>query len=190
MKTKWETWHNHVNQTPKEFICGFCGYKVGSHVGYYNGTDSLNQALYICTNCGLPSLFFNDGQYPGPILGRNITNLPTDVEQIYKEIRDSIKNSSYTAAILLGRKLIMHLAVDIAKAEEGLSFAQYVEHLKDSNYIPPNGGAMLKYIKDLGNEKNHEIKIGTESESQKVLKFIEGLLIFIYEFPAEFTDPA
>jgi hypothetical protein len=23
-----------------------------------------------------------------------------------------------------------------------------------------------------------------------VLKFIEGLLIFIYEFPAEFTDPA
>ena len=82
----------------------------------------------------------------------------------------------------------MHLAVDIAKANEGLSFAEYVGHLKSSNYIPPNGDKILGYIKDLGNEKNHEIKIGNEEESQKILKFIEGLLIFIYEFPSEFED--
>jgi hypothetical protein len=37
----------------------------------------------------------------------------------------------------------------------------------------------------LGNEKNHEIKIGTKDEAAKILKFIEALLIFMYEFLEE-----
>ena len=80
----------------------------------------------------------------------------------------------------------MHLTVDIAKAPEGLHFIAYIDHLKKSGYIPPNGERILQYIKDLGNEKNHELKIGNKDESEKILKFIEGLLIFIYEFPNEF----
>ena len=82
----------------------------------------------------------------------------------------------------------MHLAVNVAGAKEGEKFVQYIEHLKKSGYIPPNGDKILKYIKDLGNEKNHEIKIGTKEEAEKIIKFIEALLIFIYEFPSEFQD--
>lgn len=37
-------------------------------------------------------------------------------------------------------------------------------------------------------KKNHEIKIGTKDEAEKILKFIEALLIFMYEFPSEFPD--
>jgi hypothetical protein len=60
-----------------------------------------------------------------------------------------------------------------------------VEHLQSAGYIPPNGKAWIDYVKKLGNEKNHEIKIGTAEESSKILKFIEVLLIFIYEFAQE-----
>jgi hypothetical protein len=188
METHWGHWINAQSIASKEFVCGYCGCKVGSNHGYYNNSDAANQRIYICTNCGLPSLFFNSNQYPGPMLGRDIKKLPLDVESIYKELRDSIKNASFTSTNLLGRKLIMHLAVDIAKAPEGKTFKEYVEHLKNSNFIPPNGDKILDYIKDLGNEKNHEIKIGSEEEAKKILKFIEGLLIFMYEFPSEFNS--
>jgi hypothetical protein len=188
MKTNWSHWQQIGNITSKEFICGYCDCKVGSNHGYFNSARPNDELIYICTNCGLPSLFFNLNQYPGPALGRIIKNLPEDVGQVYKEIRDSIKNASYTAATLLGRKLIMHLAVDIAKAVEGLSFAEYIDYLKKSNFIPPNGDKILEYIKNLGNEKNHELKIGKKEEAEKILRFIKGLLIFIYEFPSEFNQ--
>ena len=136
----------------------------------------------------MPTLFYRNEQHPGPLLGRNIENLPSGVAEIYRELKDTNKNSSFTAVSLLGRKLIMHLAVNVAGAKEGEKFVQYVEYLKKSGYIPPNGDKVLKYIKDLGNEKNHEIKIGTKEEAEKVIKFIEALLIFMYEFPSEFQD--
>ncbi len=186
MKINWSNWHQKQDLPPKEYICGYCGKNIGSNTGYiHSGTDSK---IHICTNCGIPT-FFNYGiQYPGPLLGREVQNLSPDVEKIYAEIRDSIKNNSHTGAILLGRKLIMHLAVDITKAKEGETFVAYIEHLKNSGFVPPNGEKILDYIKKLGNEKNHEIKIGSQDESQKMLKFVEALLIFMYEFPAEFPE--
>lgn len=185
LKTSWNSWQQHQNLVPKEFVCGYCANKVGSTVGYINGSDPANQLIYICTNCGLPTLFFNGEQYPGSVLGRNVESLPNDVAQIYEEIRDSIKCKSYTAAVLLSRKLIMHLSVNIAGAKEGLSFVEYVNYLGEARFIPPNGNEILDYIRKLGNEKNHELKIGTNEESVKILKFIEILLIFMYEFPLE-----
>lgn len=182
----WNQWKSYGDLTSKEFVCGYCGRHTGSTHGYIHQENfGGHHHIYICTNCGMPTLFFNTEQKPGPMLGRDIKNLPDTVSDTYGEIRNSIKDSSYTGAILLGRKLIMHLAVDIAKAKEGESFVQYVDHLKKSGYIPPNGDKILTFIKNIGNEKNHEIKIGTKDEAEKMLKFIEVLLIFIYEFPVE-----
>jgi len=184
---KWDYWENLSNLESIGFVCGFCGYRVGSHVGYKYETDS-SANIYICTNCGAPSFFHGNMQIPGPLLGKAVESLPPAVEQIYKELRNSLKNGIYTAALLLGRKLIMHLAVDIARAKEGEYFMSYIDHLKDSGYIPPNGDKILEYIKNLGNEKNHEIKVGEKEEAEKILRFVEGLLIFIYEFPLEFEN--
>lgn len=182
----WNGWHSLASLSAKEYTCGFCGKEVGTTHGYmHQGSGPLN-FLYICTNCGCPTFFNEQGnQYPGPLLGRNIDRLPSDIAEIYREIRESVKMSNYTAAQLLGRKLIMHLAVDVAEAKEGETFVEYIDHLKNAGYVPPNGKTWIDYIKKLGNEKNHEIKIGTAEESTKVLKFIEMLLIFIYEFGQE-----
>jgi hypothetical protein len=176
----WQAWNHLLDLHSKTFICGFCGDKVGAHKGYNNSSNGA--IILICPNCGRPTYFVADEQYPGPLLGRNIDKLPQDIQSIYREIRNSIKDANYTAAQLLGRKLIMHLAVSVANAKEGETFVQYVEHLKQAGYVPPNGETWINYVKKQGNEKNHEINIGTIDESQKILKFIEVLLIFIYEF--------
>ena len=151
-------------------------------------TLTKRQKFIFVLFAGCQRCFFEGRQYPGPLLGRSIQKLPVDIEQVYREMRDANKNSSFTAVSLLGRKLIMHFAVSVAGAKEGEKFIQYVEHLKKSGYIPPNGDKILEYIKNLGNEKNHEIKIGTKDEAEKILKFIEALLIFMYEFPSEFPE--
>lgn len=188
MKITWNRWNALADIAPKEYICGYCGNQVGTNKGYYYNDEDAN--IYICSTCGMPTFFSSIGQIPGPILGRNINHLPDNVEVIYKEMREDIKNSSYTSAILLGRKLIMHLAVDVAGAEEGKTFVNYVEHLKQSNYIPPNGDKALDYMRKLGNEKNHEIKVGNKEEAEKIIKFVEMLLIFMYEVPNEFPQEA
>jgi DNA-directed RNA polymerase subunit RPC12/RpoP len=179
-------WHQFGTIHPRSYICGYCGNNVASNIGYFHANQI--SIIYICSLCGIPTFFNGSNQYPGPQLGRQIENLPTDISEIYNEIRNSVKNSLYTSALLLGRKLIMHLAVNVTDAKEGESFVEYVDHLRTSHYIPPNGDKLLDYIKKLGNEKNHEIKVGSAEEAQKVLKFIEALLIFIYEFPAEFEE--
>ncbi|MFH1508571.1 MAG: DUF4145 domain-containing protein [bacterium] len=122
------------------------------------------------------------------MLGRDIKHLPEDIEKIYKELRNDVKNTSYTSAILLGRKLLMHLAVEKASAKEGQKFVQYIKHLKSSGFVPPNGDKLLKFIKDLGNEKNHEIKEGFQEEANKMIKFIEILLIVMYEMTGDFNN--
>ena len=182
----WDGWQQLSNLNSKEYTCGFCGKEIGTNHGYFHQGSGPLTKIYICTNCGSPTFFDQQGnQHPGSLLGRNIKNLPSDVNEIYREIRESIKDSNYTAAQLLGRKLIMHLAVSVAEAKEGETFVSYVDHLQRAGYVPPNGKAWIDYVKKLGNEKNHEIKIGTAEESSKILKFIEVLLIFIYEFAQE-----
>ncbi|MBI5356669.1 DUF4145 domain-containing protein [Candidatus Collierbacteria bacterium] len=175
----WPDWQGLLQLNPQSYVCGFCGDKVGSDKGYFH--KNFSARIYICTNCGRPTFFYSQMQYPGPMLGKTILNLPIGIERIYYEIRESMKNDCYTAAILLGRKLIMHIAVDVAQAKEGESFKDYIKHLASSNYIPPNAGRLLEYLKNIGNEKNHEIKIGEQEEATGILKFIEALLYFIYE---------
>jgi hypothetical protein len=184
----WSRWSNLNSITSKEYTCGYCGSFVGSSHGYIE-QDYRSNYIVICTNCAKPTFFDHNGnQFPGPLIGREIKHLPSDIETIYKEMRENLKNSAFTSTISLGRKLIMHLAVNVAEAPEGETFVKYVEYLKTSGYIPPNGINALDYMRKLGNEKNHELKVGTKDEAEKVIKFIEMLLIFMYEIPSEFQN--
>lgn len=183
---KWSGWQKLSSLNPKEFVCGFCGRDIGTNHGYFHQGSGPLTNIYICTNCGCPTFFNQQGnQYPGPMLGREIKGLPDDIDEVYKEIREDIKNQCFTSAVLLSRKLIMHIAVDTAGAKEGESFVAYIEHLKKSNYIPPKADRLLDYLRKLGNEKNHEIKLGNSGEAEKILSFIEALLYFVYELGEE-----
>jgi hypothetical protein len=111
-----------------------------------------------------------------------VAHLPNDVEQLYREARNAVAIGSYTAAVLGCRKLLMHIAV-AQGAPAGKSFVEYVEHLADKGYVPPNGRGWVDHIRTKGNEANHEIRLMSKGDSEELVSFSEMLMKFIYEFP-------
>jgi len=76
----------------------------------------------------------------------------------------------------------MHIAVQKG-AKEGESFVRYVEYLAGLGYVPPDGKGWVDYIRQKGNEANHEIKVMTLQDAQALIAFVEMLLKLVYEFP-------
>src|SRR5262249_1160365 len=121
-------------------------------------------------------------QSPSPALGKSVEHVPGSLNALYEEARRSTSENCYTGAVLLCRKILMHIAVEVG-APEGLNFIEYVKYLSDQGYVPPNGKQWVDHIRKKGNEANHEITLMSQSDAQELLVFIEMLLKFIYEFP-------
>jgi len=102
---------------------------------------------------------------------------------LHNEIRDATAAGANTAAVLAARKVLMHIAVELG-ADEGKNFTVYVDYLVDNHYAPPNSKSWVDKIRQVGNEANHEIVIMGPTEAANIIKFIEMLLLFNYEFPA------
>lgn len=92
-----------------------------------------------------------------------------------------MQTNSFTAAIMLMRKIIMNIAVHEG-AKENLKFVQYVDFLYDNRIVHKKSKKKAQSVKDLGNDANHEIENRTLDEAQNCLDFIELLLIANYEF--------
>jgi len=173
----------------KSFICGFCGNKVASFFGYSAGhsKDYNSSQIYICSHCQEPNYFDNENnlRIPNKAYGAEVAHVEdTDLYTLYNETRSCYKNSNFNASIMISRKMITHIAVNIG-AEANKSFQFYVDYLDAQNYIPPNGRAWVDQIRIIGNEANHEIQLKNSEEAKKLIKFIEMLMKFIYEFPNE-----
>lgn len=189
-------WHETDGIRPNEWVCGYCGNYVGGDVGYFASRetfgriDSINENndfIYVCPRCKNPTVFVHQNgaieQIPGPMFGDDVDGLPETVEALYREIRECVKSSCYTSAVLSERKLLMHIAVDNG-ADPGKSFFEYVGYLSDTGYVPPNGKEWVDEIRKRSNEANHEIVMATQEDACQLLDFIEMLLKFIYEFPS------
>ena len=174
---------------PSQLItCGYCGRDVAPHIGYIiNYTDrSTKRAGYIyqCPHCKNPIFYFLEtGEtVPGPNYGREIKNLPENIQSLYNECRTCYANQCYTSAQMIARTLLMHIAVEQG-ADPGLPFVKYVSYLDDNGYIPPNGKKWVDFIRASGNVANHEIIIKEKDETEKVITFLSTLLLVIYELP-------
>ena len=184
-----ENWRQLQDVPNKSFVCGFCSTKVSSIKGYRlagssDGSGSQFGGIYICANCGGPSFFSRNGdRHPSPALGNPVDYVPTELEALYEEARRCSSQNCYTAAVLLCRKMLMNIAVQQG-AKEGLKFIEYVNHLADKGYVPPNGKHWVDHIRKRGNEATHEIAVMNEQDAKDLITFIEMLLRFIYEFPS------
>lgn len=76
----------------------------------------------------------------------------------------------------------MNIAVSKG-AEEGKSFASYVDYLAKKGYAPPGSEEWVDHIRKKGNEATHEIPHMTLDDAKELITFSEMLLKFIYEFP-------
>jgi hypothetical protein len=181
-------WTNIYQIPPQAYDCGYCGFHVASAMGYSHspGAGAKIGAVMIpvCPHCQKPTVLIEGRQLPGNRPGEPVANLPKDIEAAYNEARDCIAASAHTAAAMLARKLLMHIAVGQGAAAN-LSFKAYVDYLATNGFVPPNGKAWVDHIRERGNEANHELVFVNASDAGEILGFIEMLLKFIYEFPAK-----
>jgi hypothetical protein len=187
-------WSKPLTLTNRSFVCGHCSDKVASDRGYKigeygDGSGKQKGGVYICPNCVGPTFFPPNGtQLPSPAIGKPVDKIPAELDALYGEARRCTTSSSYTAAVLLCRKMLMNLAVSQG-AKEGLKFIQYVDYLSDQGYLPPNGKHWVDHIRKRGNEATHEISVMSETDAKELLTFTEMLLRFIYEFPSMVSPP-
>jgi hypothetical protein len=184
-------WANIANLQRKSFTCGFCGVLVGSEKGFSfrdRASGRFTEFQYICPNCNFPTFFVAGFQIPGSLMGNSVGHLPKDLNDLYEEARKCTSQNCYTAAVLLCRKILMNVAVNLG-ANENQKFIDYVNFISDKGYVPPQGKHWVDHIRKKGNEANHEIQLMDKNDAKELLIFTEMLLKFNYEFPEMVPKP-
>ena len=110
------------------------------------------------------------------------TKLEADVEGLYKEARLCLSVNSFTGAVMLCRKILMNVSVEKG-AKEGLSFAEYVKWLVDQGYAPKGSDGWVDYIRDRGNDANHQIVPMAKEDAISIIGLTEQLLRNMFELP-------
>lgn len=178
----------------KKYTCGYCGCTIGPNKGYYAqqrvaSTYRASGHIFICTHCEKPTFFDVDNhQYPRPVVGATFTKVPELVNRLYEEAKRALSVNSPTAVVMCCRKVLMHIAVELGAKTKGLSFAGSVDYLHTHHYINDRYKKWVEYIKDRGNDANHEISVVGPEEAIRVLFFTEMLLKMIYEYAAVLED--
>jgi hypothetical protein len=188
-----QRWKN-TEHTNRQFTCAYCGRDVAASTGYYametrHSGGGVESTIQICPNCQNPTYFqSHNRQIPRPPFGAVVPHINDDlVDHIYAEARECTAHHAYTAAVMLCRKLLMHIAVQHG-APENESFQTYVTYLDTKGYIPPNGKKWVDSVRQKGNTANHEIQIMSETDARNSVRFTEMLLRFIYELPNLYED--
>jgi len=185
-------WYNALSaETGTSYHCGYCGNNVGPSSYYhleFSGISGVSIGIYICPTCNRPTYLneHTNEQYPGPPYGNEISYLPEDIEQLYKEAKGCIKINAYTSSVLSCRKLLMNVSVSKG-AESGKSFASYVTFLVEKNFVPPESEDWVDHIRKKGNEATHEIPSISKDDAVELLDFTEMLLRFVYEMPGRMS---
>lgn len=174
------SWQDTTKVTGVEYKCGHCGNQVGPSEGYRNARKFFS--ICICPTCNNPTYVTPNTQVPGPSFGRDLEHLPEDVNQLYNEARRCMTVRSHTAVVLLGRKLLMHVAVENG-AKPGGSFERYVDYLEEHNRIPEDSREWVDMIRRKGNVANHKIEEITDGDAMGLLLLVEALLFFAYDVP-------
>ncbi len=137
------------------YVCGFCDRTVAAATGYTAVEPEYGDVAHmaICPNCTLPTFLHGDRQIPGVRFGKNVQHLPDDVGTLYDQARDAIAVGAYTAAVLVGRKLLMSIAVSQG-ATAGETFAAYVEFLTNNGVVTSAMKEWVDEIRELGEPRN------------------------------------
>ena len=187
METLDSAWQNLSTIEEFSYTCGYCGMKTGVNVGYQVGKKT--HRIYICGGCKRPSFFEVDRDYgevfqtPAPAYGDDLQNLSQEIEQLYNQARRCIQAGAYTGCILICRKILMHVAVEEG-AKPGESFLSYVTYLETNNYITPKAKGWVDYIREKGNQENHEVGLSSLEDATLLIDFTSMLLRNVYDFPA------
>jgi hypothetical protein len=177
-------WRDRKEVESASWDCGYCGNRVSSTNGWAATVGSSHlRFVRICPDCRAPTFFDRrEAPHPSAPPGKAVEHVPNEVRTVYEEARKSAAAGAYTAAVLVCRKILMHIAVEEG-AEAGKNFVSYIEYLADQGFVPPHGKDWVDYIRRRGNEATHEIVVMSKEDAWALIGFVELLLRFIYEFP-------
>lgn len=122
--------------------------------------------------------------HPAKRPSRTIYGVPEDVEAAWSEARGAYTAAAYTASEIMCRKILMHVAVDVADSQPGKTFVQYVDDLDSSGYITRGLRPVIDQIRQRGNVANHELPASSQENAMQTLSIVEHLLHSIYELPS------
>jgi len=188
----------------RDYRCGICGNNVSSDIGLgchewttaalgpgWDDTETPTQNatdIRICTTCRCATTFVKGYQIPSPLPGRLFDHRSskhaksTDVKMIvdlYQEARRAMADNSCSCAVLMFRKLLMHIGVEQG-ADENKRFAYYTDYLKNNGIVGKPQHGILDRVKDAGNQENHEIKRASEAEAGDLLRLVAILIESVY----------
>lgn len=182
-------WINIAEIDPQSYQCAHCGREIATNKGYRGNGAGPPIHIAVCSNCDLPTILFHDGrQIPGLQFGGVVASLPEEVERAYSEARSCMQISAFTAAGMLCRKVLMHVAVERG-APDGKTFAFYVDYLDTEGYLFKNSKPWVDEIRNMGNDANHDLTVFTGEQAKEAITFTEMLLRMVYEFPAKLKKP-
>jgi len=105
---------------------------------------------------------------PAPLPGQDVENLPEMVGKIYGEARAALAAGAPTAAALLFRTMLMHVACDLGAAP-GKTFVEYVNFLEAGHHVPASGKAWLDHVRNQGNLATHKLVTIPDADARELL---------------------
>ena len=176
-----ESWHSLGTLESETYHCAYCSVDVASDRGWQ--TFGGNADIRICPQCNCPTFFSANGrQLPGRLHGRLVNGIGDDVKALYEEARWSFAANAFTGAVMLCRKILMNVSVAVG-ADENKGFTYYADWLSHEGYVPRGSAGWVTYIKNRGNEANHQIDPMTKQDAQNIITFTEHLLRNMFELP-------
>jgi hypothetical protein len=163
------------------------GWRLVSESGKHRGW------VAVCNVCNYPVFIDRDGQ-PAQrgLFGVSAIAAPALTRALYDEARFCHGTGAFSATTLLCRKLIMHIANDLADSDtfnKRTNFVEYIDWLEANNWAPPRSRPWIDHIRERGNAETHEIRIADETEARQLLIFVGALIAFAYELNAQLQPP-
>ena len=164
-----------------DYNCGHCGRAVtGRVVSSYGDRGNPTIRFLLCPSCINGSIWKGGIMIPSVNPGQNLEGLPSEIEASYQEARRCFSVSAFTGCELLCRKILMHVGVDNG-AQEGQSFASYLDHIENIGFITPPIKDWADLIRKFGNQSTHKLDPPDQKRAETTLMFTMELLRIIYE---------
>lgn len=107
----------------------------------------------------------------------------------WNEVRACLSAGAYTAALMMCRKLLFHIAVAHGlpaknAKDRAPTFQEALDHLETEGVVTKLMLPWVAKIKDLGNDANHELPTMSKAEALDIAEFTRQLIRLAYELPA------
>ena len=157
-------------------------------------TTDLSAIWLRCVSCRKPYVLYQGRLSPGT----KPLSVPAGLEGVelaaWTEARECLAVGAYTAAVMMCRKILFHMAVTEEMPAKNIkgkapSFVEVVGHLEARGIFTARMRPWVDRIKDVGNEANHEIVPVSSEAALDVARFTEQLLRLAYEMDYLIASP-